>query len=108
MFSALWVFKLEQCELPQAVLDKLSNIEIYSHNPIEAAERTVAGMLSPPKFSAAAHTLPTDCKTVLTMKVRGTYELTNWILDFGPWLKVSTPPELQEEVGSRLMEATGL
>jgi antirestriction protein ArdC len=33
------LFNLEQCELPQAVLDKLPKIETHQHDPIEAAER---------------------------------------------------------------------
>ena len=31
------LFNLEQCELPQAVLDKLPKIETHEHDPIEAA-----------------------------------------------------------------------
>jgi len=42
------VFNLEQCELPQAVLDKLPKLETHEHDPIEAAERIVAAMPNPP------------------------------------------------------------
>jgi antirestriction protein ArdC len=42
------VFNAEQCELPQAVLDKLPKIETYQHDPIEAAERIIANMPNPP------------------------------------------------------------
>lgn len=42
------VYNLEQCELPQAVLDKLPKIETYQHDPIEAAERIIANMPNPP------------------------------------------------------------
>ncbi len=35
------VWNLEQCDLPQAVLDKLPKIETHQHDPIEAAERIV-------------------------------------------------------------------
>jgi antirestriction protein ArdC len=42
------VFNAEQCELPQAVLDKLPKIATYQHDPIEAAERIIANMPNPP------------------------------------------------------------
>ena len=47
------VFNLEQCELPQAVLDKLPKIETYQHDPIEAAERIIANMPNPPEIQYA-------------------------------------------------------
>jgi len=42
------VYNLEQCELPQAVTDKLPKIETYQHDPIAAAERIIANMPNPP------------------------------------------------------------
>jgi antirestriction protein ArdC len=47
------LFNLEQCELPQAVLDTLPIIETHQHDPIEAAERIIAGMPNPPKIQYA-------------------------------------------------------
>ncbi len=47
------IFNLEQCELPQAVLDKLPKIETHQHDPIEAAERIIAGMPNPPEIERA-------------------------------------------------------
>ncbi len=47
------VWNLEQCQLPQAVLDKLPMIETHEHAPIEAAERIVAGMPNPPEIQHA-------------------------------------------------------
>ncbi len=47
------VFNLEECELPQAVLDKLPKIETHEHDPIEAAERIIAGMPNPPEIQYA-------------------------------------------------------
>jgi antirestriction protein ArdC len=47
------VFNLEQCEFPQAVLDKLPKIETHQHDPIEAAERIIAGMPNPPEIQYA-------------------------------------------------------
>jgi antirestriction protein ArdC len=42
------VWNLEQCALPQAVLDKLPTIEMHQHDPIEAAEKIIAGMPNRP------------------------------------------------------------
>ena len=39
--------------LPQAVLDKLPKIETHEHDPIEAAERIIAGMPNPPELQHA-------------------------------------------------------
>jgi len=36
--------------LPQAVLDKLPKIETHQHDPIEAAERIIAGIPNPPEI----------------------------------------------------------
>ena len=47
------VWNLEQCELPQAMLDKLPKIEMHEHDPIEAAERIIAGMPNPPEIHYA-------------------------------------------------------
>src|SRR6266849_6546760 len=47
------VWNLEQCELPQAMLDKLPKIEMHEHDPIEAAERIIAAMPNPPEIQHA-------------------------------------------------------
>jgi antirestriction protein ArdC len=47
------LFNLEQCEMPQAVLDKLPKIETHEHDPIEAAERIIANMPNPPEIQYA-------------------------------------------------------
>jgi antirestriction protein ArdC len=47
------VWNVEQCQLPQAVLDKLPRIETHEHDPIEAAERIIAGMPNPPEIQYA-------------------------------------------------------
>jgi len=44
------VFNLEQCELPQSVIDKLPKIETHQYDPIEAAERIIAAMPDPPEI----------------------------------------------------------
>lgn len=47
------VWNLEQCELPQTVLDKLPQTETHDHYPIEAAERIITGMPNPPEIQHA-------------------------------------------------------
>ena len=47
------VWNVEQCQLPQAVLDKLPKIETHEHDPIEAAEKIIAGMPNPPEIQYA-------------------------------------------------------
>jgi predicted DNA-binding transcriptional regulator YafY len=47
-----------------------------------------------------------DGKTVLTMTVRGTTELRNWVLGFGPWLEVLEPKALRDEIAALLKEAS--
>ena len=44
------VWNLEQCELPQSVLDKLPKMETHQHDPIEAVEKIIAGMPNPPEI----------------------------------------------------------
>ncbi|MBF6568414.1 MAG: WYL domain-containing protein [Candidatus Binataceae bacterium] len=46
-----------------------------------------------------------DGKTVLAMTVRGTTELRNWVLGFGPWLEVLKPATLCNEVSTLLRKA---
>jgi len=47
------VWNLEQCELPQSVLDKLPKIETHQHDPIEAVEKIIAEMPNPPEILRA-------------------------------------------------------
>jgi proteasome accessory factor B len=41
-----------------------------------------------------------DGTTVLSMRVRGTEELRNWILGFGPYVQVLQPPALRAEIAA--------
>ena len=50
-YYRLW--NLEQCELPQALLDKLPKIETHEHDPIEAAEKIITEMPNPPEIQYA-------------------------------------------------------
>lgn len=49
-----------------------------------------------------------DKKMVLSMTVRGTTELRNWILSLGPWVKILKPVELRDEVSTLLAHASRL
>ncbi|HTW87435.1 MAG TPA: WYL domain-containing protein [Candidatus Binataceae bacterium] len=49
-----------------------------------------------------------DGQTVLTMRVRGTIELRNFILSLGPWVKVLKPAGLRKEVGELAAEMAAL
>jgi proteasome accessory factor B len=49
-----------------------------------------------------------DGKAVLSMTVRGTEELKNWVLSFGPYLQVLKPKELREQVAELLCAANSL
>ncbi len=62
------VWNVEQCELPQGVLDKLPKIETHEHDPIEAAELIIADMPNRPEIqytgSKAFYSSITDCITL--------------------------------------------
>jgi len=47
------VFNLEQCELPQTVLDKIPKVETHEHDPIQAADHIVGTMPNPPEIQHA-------------------------------------------------------
>jgi predicted DNA-binding transcriptional regulator YafY len=49
-----------------------------------------------------------DGVLVLSMRVQGTAELRNWVLGFGPHLKVLAPMEFREEVRCHLEDALAL
>jgi proteasome accessory factor B len=49
-----------------------------------------------------------DGKTVLTMHVRGTTELRNFIFSQGPWVKVLKPAALRDEVSKLLRDMAAL
>jgi antirestriction protein ArdC len=47
------VFNLDQCVLPEAVLEKLPKMETHPHDPVETAERIIADMPNPPEIQYA-------------------------------------------------------
>ena len=42
-----------------------------------------------------------DGTTIMTMTVRGTTELANWIMSMGPWIEVLKPASLRKEIAQR-------
>ncbi len=49
-----------------------------------------------------------DGRTVLSLTVRGTTELRNWILSLGPWVEVLKPAKLRSEISELITEAARL
>jgi predicted DNA-binding transcriptional regulator YafY len=47
-----------------------------------------------------------DGRTLMTMTVRGTTELANWIMTMSPWVEVVKPAALREEIARRHAEAS--
>lgn len=45
-----------------------------------------------------------DGRVVLTIKVRGTEELKNWILSMGPWVEVLKPVDLRRQIARLLLD----
>lgn len=72
------MFNVEQCDLPQSVLDKLPKVETHEHDPIEEAERIVAGMPQRPELqtagSKAFYSSVSDCVTMPPRELFATAE----------------------------------
>jgi antirestriction protein ArdC len=69
------LFNLEQCELPQVVLDKLPKIETHQHDPIEACEKILTKMPNPPEVvHAGDKALYSPTIDRVTMPPRGLFE----------------------------------
>ncbi len=49
-----------------------------------------------------------DGTTILTMTVKGTTELANWIMSMGPWIEVLKPAALRKEIAQRHAKAARL
>jgi proteasome accessory factor B len=49
-----------------------------------------------------------DGTTIMTMTVRGTTELANWIMSMGPWIEVLKPASLRKEIAQRHAVASRL
>jgi predicted DNA-binding transcriptional regulator YafY len=46
-----------------------------------------------------------DGTTIMTMTVKGTTELANWIMSMGPWIEVLKPAALRKEIAQRHAKA---
>src|SRR5271156_5775129 len=64
------VFNLEQCDLPQARLDKLPKIETHEHEPIEAAELIIANMPQRPELETGSKAFYSSLTDRVTMPPR--------------------------------------
>lgn len=49
-----------------------------------------------------------DGRTTVTLRVRGTVELANWVMSSAPWIEVLRPASLREEIASRSRAAARL
>jgi predicted DNA-binding transcriptional regulator YafY len=49
-----------------------------------------------------------DGTTLMTMTVKGTTELANWIMSMGPWIEVLKPAALRKEIAQRHAKAARL
>lgn len=49
-----------------------------------------------------------DGTTIMTMDIRGTTELANWIMGMGPWIEVLKPASLRKDIAQRHAEAARL
>jgi proteasome accessory factor B len=81
--------------------EKPVSVEILIHN-----RETETYLRARTIHSTQTFTKRRDGKSVLEMTVRGTTELRNWIMGFGPWLEVLRPPELRKELSSLMRQAS--
>ncbi len=49
-----------------------------------------------------------DGRTTVTLRVRGTVELANWVMGSAPWIEVLRPAELRDEIANRARAAMRL
>jgi predicted DNA-binding transcriptional regulator YafY len=84
------------------VEEEPTQVEILIHNAETESYLRARNIHPSQKFTKRR-----DGKTVLTLGVRGTTELRNWIFGFGPWLEVLKPKSLREEIAELLRTAAG-
>ncbi len=77
-----------------------SKVELLIHNPETEAYLRARRIHPTQEFRRRR-----DGTTVLTMTVRGTHELKNWVVGFGPYVEVLKPKALREEVAAAVREA---
>jgi predicted DNA-binding transcriptional regulator YafY len=81
----------------------VTDVELHISNPEMVAHLKARRLHRSQRFEDRR-----DGTAVLSMTVRGTEELRNWILGFGPWIKVLKPKSLRDEVGQLHRDATRL
>jgi predicted DNA-binding transcriptional regulator YafY len=72
------------------------------------SEQTEAYVRSRTIHRSQRFTRRRDGTTVMTMTVRGTTELANWIMSMGPWIEVVKPAALRKEIAERHAKAARL
>lgn len=77
-----------------------TEVEILIENPETEAYLRQRTVHPSQKFTRRA-----DGRTLMSMKVRGTVELANWIMGMSPWVEVLRPAELRAEIAGRLATA---
>jgi antirestriction protein ArdC len=69
------VFNIDQCDMPQAVLDKLPKpADVADFNPIAAAEKIVSEYPAKPTFQTGAQTSYSPAFDTITLPARETFE----------------------------------
>jgi predicted DNA-binding transcriptional regulator YafY len=70
-----------------------TNVELKIHS-----EQTEAYVRSRTIHRSQSFSHRRDGTTIMTMTVRGTTELANWIMSMGPWIEVLKPAALRKEI----------
>lgn len=78
-----------------------TRVELKIHN-----EQTVAYVRSRTIHRTQRFTNRRDGTTIMTMDIRGTTELANWIMSMGPWIEVLKPASLRGDIASRHTQAS--
>jgi predicted DNA-binding transcriptional regulator YafY len=80
-----------------------ARVELKIHN-----EQTEAYVRSRTIHRTQQFTHRRDGTTIMTMDIRGTTELANWIMSMGPWIEVLKPSSLRRDVAQRHAQAARL
>ena len=73
-----------------------TRVELKIHN-----EQTVAYVRSRTIHRTQRFTRRRDGTTIMTMEIRGTTELANWIMSMGAWIEVLKPLSLRKDIAER-------
>lgn len=78
-----------------------TRVELKIHN-----QQTEAYVRSRTIHRTQKFTRRRDGTTIMTMDIRGTTELANWIMSMGPWIEVLKPLALRKDIAHRHAEAS--